>query len=86
MKRSETAAALPGTNVASPGSRVPGRPGAGAVAQALGAQRGDLGKVPGNLSAEVDLELRSSTGDIPQSASFMGSLTNMFFGRKGGYY
>ena len=66
---------------------VPGRPGAGAVAQALGAQRGDLGKVPGNLSAEMDLELsRSSTGDIPQSASFMGSLTNMFFGRKGGYY
>ena len=59
---------------------VPGRPGAGAVAQALGEKRGDLGKVPGLEHSQID-----SVG-IQQSSSFMGSLTDMFFGRKGGYY
>ena len=59
---------------------VPGRPGAGALAQALGERRGDLGKVPGLEHSQID-----SVG-IQQSSSFMGSLTDMFFGRKGGYY
>ena len=75
------------------GLGVPGRPGAGAVAQALGGRRPDLGQVPGSLSAGLEVELsrnnyqvKTTTDGIPQSSSFMGSLTDMFFGRKGGYY
>merc|ERR1719219_1564850 len=66
---------------------VPGRPGAGALAEALGSQRADLGTVPGlELSQNKNQDVRNTSSDIHQSASFMGSFTSMFFGRKGGYY
>ena len=82
--------------IVSPGERrpahlgVPGRPGTGAVGIALGAQRSDLGTVPGSGPAHAEAELWDETGagagrGLPQSSSFIGSFTNMFFSRKGGY-
>lgn len=75
------------------GMGVPGRPGTGAVGQALGSRRIDLGTIPGkeSLSAfEDENQLFSREGDrtrpgMPHSKSFIGSFTSMFFGRKGGY-
>ena len=73
-----------------PGLGRPGRPGTGALGQALGGsgQRKDLGTIPGHFD---DGEMTSypegsvSGSGIPQSASFIGSITNMLLGRKGGY-
>jgi len=69
------------------GMGVPRHPGTGAVMSSLGSQRNDLGTIPGlqvtDEGGGVSEEARS-TG-IPQSASFVGSITNIFFGRKGGY-
>ena len=70
---------------------VPGRPGAGALAQALGSQRADLGTVPGGGGggggpADLSQNNKTTSSNLHQSASFVGSFTSMFFGRKGGYY
>ena len=59
---------------------VPGRPGTGA----LGSKRGDLGTIPGT-SDETQLDRPTENRGMVQSTSFVGSITNMFFGRKGGY-
>ena len=59
---------------------VPGRPGTGA----LGSKRGDLGTIPGT-SEEPQPERPAEERGMVQSTSFVGSITNMFFGRKGGY-
>ena len=57
------------------GIGVPGRPGTGAVINALETPRQDLGTVPGC----VEPNYRNS------SDSFIGSITNILFSRKGGY-
>eukprot|EP00092_Neocalanus_flemingeri_P012790 GFUD01013782.1.p1 GENE.GFUD01013782.1~~GFUD01013782.1.p1 ORF type:complete len:1377 (+),score=309.96 GFUD01013782.1:584-4714(+) len=68
------------------GLGVPGHPGTGAVGQAIGAKRQDLGTIPGFHKEDEDLfEYSQENRGIPQSSSFIGSFTNMFFGRKGGY-
>ena len=46
-------------------------------------KRHDLGTIPGAHNDEFE-DFRENRG-IPQSSSFIGSFTNMFFGRKGGY-
>jgi hypothetical protein len=61
---------------ARPGLGVPGRPGTGA----LGGRRLDLGTVPGGQQEELAVPR-----GMVQSKSFIGSMSNMFFGRKGGY-
>ena len=69
------------------GLGVPGHPGTGAVGQALGSRRKDLGTVPGNNEYDQDFteDTLAVTRGMTQSTSFMGSITNMFFSRKGGY-
>jgi len=70
-----------------PGLGVPGHPGTGAVGQALGAKRKDLGTIPGvheNDGLMMDTLDPASAG-LTKSESFIGSITNMFFSRKGGY-
>ena len=83
--------------IVSPGGQKPGlgrpaRPGTGALGQALGSQRKDLGTIPGHFESQPgDGEMtlhpeRSVSGSgIPQSASFIGNIANMLMGRKGGY-
>ena len=66
------------------GLGVPGRPGTGA----LGGCRQDLGTIPGAHSPQardMEGELGPGSRGMVQSNSFVGSITNMFFGRKGGY-
>ena len=69
----------------------PGRPGTGALGEALGSQRKDLGTIPGGHFESADREMvydgypEQSVSGIPQSASFIGSITNILLGRKGGY-
>jgi len=65
------------------GLGVPGQAGTGAIGKAIGSKRHDLGTIPGAHNDEFE-EFRENRG-IPQSSSFIGSFTNMFFGRKGGY-
>ena len=65
------------------GLGIPGQAGTGAVGKALGSKRHDLGTIPGAHNDESE-DFRENRG-IPQSSSFIGSFTNMFFGRKGGY-
>jgi len=67
------------------GLGVPGHPGTGALGQAIGSKRNDLGTIPGINSQEDQFEYFQENRGIPQSSSFIGSFTNMFFGRKGGY-
>lgn len=63
------------------GLGVPRRPGTGA----LGGKRLDLGTIPGT-STDTSLEPVQPEGrGMVQSKSFVGSIANMFFGRKGGY-
>ena len=59
---------------------VPGHAGTGAVEHAVGARRGDLGTIPG----AGDNAHQEYGGEMPRSESFVGSLTSLFFGRKGG--
>ena len=66
--------------IRSGGLGVPGRPGTGA----LGAKRLDLGTIPGASPVEEGGLGPGSRGMV-QSSSFVGSITNIFFGRKGGY-
>lgn len=66
------------------GLGVPGHPGTHAIEHALEnkrIKRSDLGMVPKSGQAS---EVSTPVG-IPESTSFIGSFTNMFFGRKGGY-
>ena len=65
------------------GLGVPGHAGTGAVGQAVGPRR-DLGTIPGASSFDLDLNVTSEEFSLPRSESFVGTLTNMFFGRKGG--
>jgi len=65
------------------GLGVPGQPGTGALGKAIGSERHDLGTIPG--AQEDRAEYYQENRGIPQSSSFIGSFTNMFFGRKGGY-
>jgi len=67
------------------GLGVPGHPGTGALGQAIGPKRNDLGTIPGINGHEDQYECFQENRGIPQSSSFIGSFTNMFFGRKGGY-
>merc|ERR1719481_312194 len=70
-----------------PGLGVPGHPGTGAVGQALGAKRKDLGTIPGGHDTDglfMD-SLDPASAGLTKSESFIGSITNMFFSRKGGY-
>lgn len=68
------------------GLGVPGQAGTGAVGKAIGSKRHDLGTIPGIHTEDEDqIEYFQENRGIPQSSSFIGSFTNMFFGRKGGY-
>jgi len=68
------------------GLGVPGQAGTGAVEKAIGSKRQDLGTIPGIQTEDEDqMEYFQENRGIPQSSSFIGSFTNMFFGRKGGY-
>jgi len=68
------------------GLGVPGQPGTGAVEKAIGLKRHDLGTIPGmHTDDEEHSNPYSEAKGLPQSSSFIGSFTNMFFGRKGGY-
>merc|ERR1719348_1367481 len=73
------------------GMGVPGRPGTGALGMAVGGQRNDLGTIPGKSSSSFEsyvptsCEVIESGTGISHSSSFVGSITNFFFGRKGGF-
>lgn len=60
------------------GLGVPGQPGTGAL-------RNDLGFVP-VTSATFNQNPRSRSSAEPESTSFIGSIAQMFFGRKGGLF
>ena len=73
-----------------PGLGVPGHPGTGAVGLAVvGGRRRDLGTIPGHSSEhQAVMESYQDPGagmGMTHSTSFIGSITNMFFSRKGGY-
>ena len=65
------------------GLGVPGHAGTGAVGHAIGPRR-DLGTIPGAASFDLDLNVTSEEFSMPRSESFVGTITNIFFGRKGG--
>jgi len=73
------------------GMGVPGRPGTGALGVMVGGQRNDLGTIPGRDSSSFEsydptsCELSVTSAGISQSTSFVGSIANFFFGRKGGF-
>jgi len=71
------------------GLGIPGHAGTGAVGQAVGDRRRDLGTIPGgHFSSDPGYQrgqyLSTEDQNMPRSNSFMGSISSMF-GRKGGY-
>jgi len=65
------------------GLGVPCQPGTGALSQAKGFKRDDLGTIPGIKNNENQEEYFHR--EISQSSGFIGSFRSILFGRKGGY-
>jgi len=65
------------------GLGVPCQPGTGALSQAKGFKRDDLGTIPGIKNNENQEEYFHR--EFSQSSGFIGSFRSILFGRKGGY-